>query len=222
MQSACDSLDMGFGEGSFMPTIMASDAELDMGFGEGTTASEANLDMGFGKVHAGELELDMGFGPADSVHAGELDLDMGFGPPDASVSMASNSSLDMGFGATSGSVSGIIGDDRSDISIPPSTLITTVDPVITSVDPTPVIEVGEHTLDMVDAGESDLDMGFGEGFVCGAVALGSDTCVLSWYHVHSTTDRPCSDLRRGDWCTHHHQHGLRRRPLAHRSQHGIR
>jgi len=92
MQSACDSLDMGFGEGSFMPTIMASDAELDMGFGEGTTASEANLDMGFGKVHAGELELDMGFGPADSVHAGELDLDMGFGPPDASVSTASNMS----------------------------------------------------------------------------------------------------------------------------------
>src|SRR6267154_1550694 len=98
-------------------------------------------------------------------------LDMGFSPPDASVSTASNSSLDMGFGATSGSVSGIIGDDRSDISIPPSTLITTVDPVISSVDPTPGIEVGEHTLDMVDASESDLDMGFGEGFVCGAVAL---------------------------------------------------
>ena len=219
MQSACDSLDMGFGEGSFTP----SDADLDMGFGEGTTASEADLDMGFGEVHAGDLDLDMGFDLADSVHAGELDLDMGFGPPDASVSTASNMSLDMGFGTTSGSVSGgIIGDDRSDISIPPSTLVTTVDPVIGSSDPTLGMEVGEHTLDMVDAGESDLDMGFGEGFGYGAVALGSDSRVLSWYHVHSTTDRPCSDLRRGDRCTHHHQHGFRRRPLAHRSRHGIR
>src|SRR6267154_1137052 len=191
MASACDSLDMGFGDGSFTPTIMASDAKLDMGFGEGTTASEANLDMGFGEVHAGDLDLDMGFDLADSVHAGdldldmgfdladsvhagELDLDMGFGPPDASVSTASNKSLDMGFGTTSGSVSGgIIGDDRSDISIPPSTLVTTVDPVIGSSDPTLGMEVGEHTLDMVDAGESDLDMGFGEGFGYGAVALGS-------------------------------------------------
>src|SRR5882757_150599 len=122
MASACDSLDMGFGDGSFTPTIMASDAELDMGFGEGTTASEADLDMGFGEVHAGDLDLD----------------------------------LDMGFGTTSGSVSGgIIGDDRSDISIPPSTLVTTVDPVIGSSDPTLGMEVGEHTLDMVDAGESD-------------------------------------------------------------------
>src|SRR6267154_4768398 len=222
MASACDLLDMGFGERSSTLMIMASDANLDMGFGEGTTASEADLDMGFGEVHAGELELDMGFGPADSVHAGELDLDMGFGPPDLSVSTASNMSLDMGFSATSGSVSGIIGDDRSDISIPPSTLVTTVDPVIASVDPTPGIEIGEHTLDMVDAGESDLDMGFGEGFGYGAVALGSDTRVLSWYHVHSTTDRPCSDLRRGDRCTHHHRHEFWRWPLAHRSRHGIR
>src|SRR6267154_2562523 len=206
MELACDSLDMGFGNGSSTPTIMASDADLD---------------MGFGKVHAGKLELDMGFGPADSVHAGELDLDMGFGPPDLSVSTASNTSLDMGFGATSGSVSGIIGDDRSDISIPPSTLITTVDLVIGSSDPTLDMEVGEHTSDIVDAGDVDLDMGFGEGFVYGALALGSDTCVLSWYHVHSTTDRPCSDLRQGDRCTHHHRHGFRRRPLAHRSRHGI-
>src|SRR6267154_6574222 len=146
-------------------------------------------------------------------------LDMGFGEGSFTLSDAD---LDMGFGATSGSVSGIIGDDRSDISIPPSTLITTVDPVISSSDPTLDMEVGEHTLDIVDAGDVDLDMGFGEGFVYGAVALGSDTRVLSWYHVHSTTDRPCSDLRRGDRCTHHHRHGFRQRPLAHRSRHGIR